>query len=306
MMTNPKIYLRLIALGTSTLIVVFTFLWLPSWPAVSPPVVAAETAPVKTDPAAFFANLNLEAKAVMVWDVENRQVLYESNADQQLPLASITKIMTALVAADIFADSDLITISPSALAGGSNAGLLEGDTWTFKDLIDYKLTTSSNGASSAIAEAANQKTNNDFITRMNSTASTLGLDKTYFINATGLDVGELYGGSYGSARDIAILLSHIITRKPDLMTATTKSSINRTSQSGRTYTGKNTNDILNQIPGLLASKTGYTLAAGGNLAIAFDAGLRQPVVIVVLGSSLDGRFRDVLKLTGATFNYFSN
>ncbi|MEK7136063.1 MAG: hypothetical protein AAB821_00505, partial [Patescibacteria group bacterium] len=114
------------------------------------------------------------------------------------------------------------------------------------------------------------------------------------------------GGSYGSVRDMALLMSYIIKEKPNLMTVSTKPSISSKSATGQTYFGSNTNDIVGKIPGLIASKTGYTLSAGGNLAVAFDAGLAQPIVIVVLGSTKDGRFTDVLALVRGTIDYFSS
>ena len=67
----------------------------------------------------------------------------------------------------------------------------------------------------------------------------------------------------------------------------------------------NTNEIIRDLPGLIASKTGFTDAAAGSLAIAFDRGLNQPVVIVVLGSSEAGRFGDVKQLVEATFQTFT-
>jgi D-alanyl-D-alanine carboxypeptidase len=67
----------------------------------------------------------------------------------------------------------------------------------------------------------------------------------------------------------------------------------------------NTNVSINQISGLLASKTGFTNLAGGNLAVVFDAGFMHPVVIVVLGSTVDGRFSDVVNLEKITLQKLS-
>jgi D-alanyl-D-alanine carboxypeptidase len=84
------------------------------------------------------------------------------------------------------------------------------------------------------------------------------------------------------------------------MEATTYDSLQFSSLDGVAYLAENTNIIAKTVPGLLASKTGYTDLAGGNLAIAFDAGLAHPVIVVVLGSSQEGRFTDVEKLIAAS------
>ena len=68
---------------------------------------------------------------------------------------------------------------------------------------------------------------------------------------------------------------------------------------------KNTNIDVEKIPGLLASKTGYTTLAGGNLVVAFDASIGRPIIVVVLGSSQEGRFKDVQSLVNASIKYVS-
>ncbi len=137
---------------------------------------------------------------------------------------------------------------------------------------------------------------------MNQTAQALGLSQTYYINENGLDVNADISGGYGSAENIGSLLTYIITHKPDLLEATRYPTATISSFS-KNHVAKNTDTIINEIPGLIASKTGYTSLAGGNLAVAFDAGLQRPMVIVVLGSTESGRFTDVSQLVKATMNY---
>ena len=135
---------------------------------------------------------------------------------------------------------------------------------------------------------------------MNAKARKLGLAQTYYLNATGLDGSEQVSGGYGSARDVAFLLAYIIKNAPHAISATRYSSVAVVS-SQASYTAKNTNSSLPQIPGLIASKTGFTTLAGGNLAVVFDAGFNHPIAVVVLGSTREGRFRDVQKLVAASF-----
>ncbi len=97
-------------------------------------------------------------------------------------------------------------------------------------------------------------------------------------------------------------MQYILENHPEILEATKYQTINISSLD-KIHTAKNTNVDVNQIPGLLASKTGYTDMAGGNLGIAFDSSIGRPVVVVVLGSTMDGRFQDVSKLVKASLTY---
>jgi D-alanyl-D-alanine carboxypeptidase len=144
----------------------------------------------------------------------------------------------------------------------------------------------------------------DFVDRMNSQSQTLGLDLS-FVNPTGLDEEQTPGGR-GSALSVTKLFSYIIKNKPELLSKTNDRKVTETSLDNLDHTVLNTNRIIDEIPGLVASKTGSTSLAGGNLAIVANIGLNRPVAIVVLGSTEDGRFTDTKKLVAATINYYSN
>jgi len=256
--------------------------------------------PADQKPLPTFQVDNLEAQAAIVIDEKTGQVLFTKNPNEILPLASITKLMTAIVATENLNSDYPIFITENHLSLGSNAGLLAGTTWKFKDLKDYMLTTSSNGAAKAMSDAVNQKTGRDFIFLMNTKAKTLGLNSLHFNNETGLDeMGGRAGGS-GSVQDVAKLMTHIIKYEPNLIESTRLSTIRKETIDHATFFGQNTNLIIRTIPGFIGSKTGFTDQAGGNLVIAFDAGLDQPVIIVVLGSTQDGRFSDMTKLVNKT------
>jgi D-alanyl-D-alanine carboxypeptidase (penicillin-binding protein 5/6) len=131
---------------------------------------------------------------------------------------------------------------------------------------------------------------------MNVRAEELGLTKTQFKNSTGLDISPSEAGAYGSARDIARLMDYIVTNAPDTVALTNLEVTTIENEEGAYHTAKNTNDVAGSIDGLIASKTGYTALAGGNLVVALNVGLNRPIVIVVLGSSYEGRFTDTEKL----------
>ena len=259
----------------------------------------------------IFDNTYVEAKSVYVFDVIKNKILYEKNETVQLPLASLTKLMTALTAVELFPKDSHITIKKEFLREEGDTGLLADESWKLKDLLDFSLIASSNDGARSIASvvgAFDLRTTDynlgrkDFIVKMNLRAQELGLGQTYFINESGLDEGGVSGG-YGSAKDIAKLVQYILMNKPELLEATKYPTTTINSLNKITHTAKNTNENINRIPGLIASKTGYTALAGGNLALAFDASIGRPIIVVVLGSSEKGRFRDADTLVKASLDY---
>ncbi|TSC83832.1 MAG: hypothetical protein G01um101417_399 [Parcubacteria group bacterium Gr01-1014_17] len=245
-----------------------------------------------------FDEVVLTAGAAEVFDVSTGKTIFEKNADAQLPLASLTKIMTAVTA---------LAIAPSyALVP------LNNEQWPLKDLLSFSLAASSNeGAAAAAAVAGSfvsgggdlSDNRNQFITAMNGESEKFGLTETYFLNETGLDESEGLAGGYGSAHDVARLISRAYLTHPELFDATTKQTSLFTKENGNKHEADNTNKIVTDIPLLRASKTGLTDLAGGNLAIVFDAGVGKPIAIAVLGSTEDERFEDVKTLVAATLQY---
>ena len=94
-------------------------------------------------------------------------------------------------------------------------------------------------------------------------------------------------------------MEYILINYPEILEPTRKSAARVYNSNGDYHDMENTNEIIYAIPNLLGSKTGYTDLAGGNLTIAFDAGLDRPIVVTVLGSTRDERFSDVLRLVTA-------
>jgi len=249
-----------------------------------------------------YSQIVLEAKSAVVYDPDENRILYSHNAYQPMPLASVTKIMTALAAYESASPWQEVVISQEDLAVEGDSGLRRDEHWQLADLIKFTLITSSNDGAAALAAASQT----DFTVRMNELAATLGLEQTNFTNPTGLDYANGLPSSYGSAFDVAKLIGYTLANHPEILTATKEPSWSIVSDSSLNHVASNTNRLAGYLPGLFASKTGYTIAAGGNLAVAVDLGLREPVIVVVLGSSEEGRFRDVSKLLGATSQLFNN
>lgn len=266
------------------------------------PVAVAPTVPA---PSAF-DSVHLSAKAAVVYDLTTGKVLYEKNAEAQLPLASLTKLLTLYAAANTLSAKSPVVITHKATAVESASGLKEGDTFAFEDAARLAVVASSNDAAESIAEAATlaSKSANGTALLANA-ASAIGLTQTYALNGTGLDENTSISGGYGSAHDIAVLAGALLAKIPAIMHATLESRVSAISWSGNSYTLENTNPEVAHIPGLMMSKTGYTDLAGGNLAVVFDAGVGHPVAVVVLGSTRDSRFTDVDQLVQATSERFA-
>ncbi len=241
-----------------------------------------------------FKNIQLEAKAAYVFDVSNNKSVFELNSEMQLPLASLTKIMTALIAKENIPPYLLMTISKESVLQEGDEGLKVGEQWTVPELTDAMLISSSNDAAFAFADEFKKSLNGDFVSLMNQKAKEIGLTQTYFLNTTGLDFSKNTAGASGSAHDIANLLLYIIKKDSSLMEVTRLKSINL---HGRDF--QNTDLVIGDLPGFIAGKTGFSDLAGGNLAVIVDNGFNRPFVIVVLGSTVDGRFSDVKNLFNA-------
>lgn len=265
---------------------------------------AAAAAAPKED---FFAPLALSAKGAYVYDAKADEELYSKGGTLQLPLASITKIALVLTVSEVLNPEQIITISRGAVERGEG-GLTWGEEWKVRDLIDYTLITSSNTGAEALAEAADPLLaikyptathTNATVWRMNSLAQSLGMNETYFLNPTGLDASPTQAGAMSSARDISQLFEYALRTNRSLFSSTVETDIPLGPSNAPWRDAHNTNNLLAEIPNLVMGKTGTTDLAGGNLAIAFDVEPNHPVIIVVLGSTAEGRFADVKLLAEA-------
>jgi len=253
-----------------------------------------------------FEDISLEAKAAFVWDVNKRKAIYSHNEETQLPLASLTKLMTVITAMNILPEYSVVTIDKKAIFEEGDSGLFENEKWNLLDIVKFTLISSSNDGAGAIASIAGLLKSNFpskedeskkiFTRAMNENGKKIGLNQTYFINPTGLDTNESVGGGYGSARDMSLLMEYAIINNLEIFEATRYNEFEFVSLSDINHTAVNTNLAVNSLPGLIASKTGFTDLAGGNLIIAFDAGINRPIIVTILGSTQEGRFRDIEKL----------
>ena len=287
---------------------------------VSPlePTSSGETAAVigtlqaKENP---FTALVLTAKSAYVYDFKTKQALFARNEREIVPLASITKIMTAVTALSLVPETTYVTVTERAIKEEGDSGLRVGERWLLRDLLTFMLVESSNDSAVAVSGAVGgilatstenpEAGRNIFIGEMNRRAKGLGLSSTYFLNESGLDLDAARAGAYSSASETALLLGYALTQFPAVFRETRWGDLKIQNDNGRSYTAQNTNKDTSNFPLLIASKTGYTDLAGGNLVIAFDAGFNHPIIVAVLGSTAEDRFTDVEKLVWATLDSLS-
>lgn len=265
-------------------------------------VAIEEPAPVTRS---AYTDVALIGKAAVVYDLATGEVLFERNAKAQLPLASLTKLLTVYAAATSLPKDATITITDAALAADGESGFSAGERFALGDLARLALVSSSNDATEAIARATEAKQAQSGPNLLASAAATIGLSQTYALNGTGLDESTSVSGGYGSATDVAKLAGALLRAAPEIARASTEPSLTIHSNAGVAHTLRNTNPDVIRVPNILLSKTGFTDLAGGNLVVVYDAGIGHPIAIVVLGSTREGRFVDVHTLLTRTLNHFA-
>jgi len=237
-----------------------------------------------------FSDISVLTKSFSVYDKTDEKEIYNKNGGEILPLASLSKMMTAVVALEKNNLNDTIVVLKNSPEESANSALFLNEKWKLGDLIKFTLISSSNDGALALAKET------DFIVNMNKKTVSLGMKNCFFINPTGLDIDSERAGSYGTALDMNILASYAIEKYPEIFSSTNISNTSFKSLSGQVHNVKNTNTIVGKIPNLILSKTGYTTLAGGNLTIVFKNKVGHIIIITLLGSTKEGRFADMGKL----------
>jgi D-alanyl-D-alanine carboxypeptidase (penicillin-binding protein 5/6) len=225
---------------------------------------------------------DVRALSAVLADLDSGEVLWADQADQHRPVASLTKLMTALLVLEAESPSEVVTVSPGAAApgqtpGASELGLEPGERISVLNLLYALLLQSSNDAAAVLAGyvAGSQ---GSFVAEMNARAHRLGMRDTRFASPTGLN-----DAGYSSARDLA-RLTRAAFEHPLFGTIVGTEFRTIPAPSGPPRVIENRNSLLWLYPGALGVKTGYTAAAGFCVVAAAERdGLR--LVAVVLGEA---------------------
>jgi len=227
------------------------------------------------------------AKAFSVENMATGERLYGKNTELKLPPASITKIMTALVALDRYPLDKAVPVPPECTTvEGSKAGFKPYEVFTVEDLLSALLIKSSADAACTLASIDGHDT---FLIAMNQKAKELGMNDTHFQNEIGLDSPD---AQLSTIDDINKMVKSALNYKIFQILVGTQSKTIKSLSSGNKYVLHNTNDLLS-LPGTVGIKTGYTENAGQCLAYLYENN-GEEVLITVLGSQ--DRFGDTKAL----------
>lgn len=272
-------------------------------------VASNETSSSTEEKADPFINTKLIAQSAFVYDIADRKILFSKDGETKRPLASITKVMTAVTALETRKVTDTIAITGEDLATEGDDGLKENEKWSLNNILALTLIKSSNDGATAIAASVgsainpNSESHDDevktFVNQMNAKSKELELNSFYFTTPSGLDIGNTPGG-VGSAHDVSRLFEYVLRKHSNLLQYTALPETKLVSKDKVVHRVVNTNEIAEVIPGIIGGKTGFTDLAGGNLAVVVDVGIQHPVAIVVLGSTKEKRFTDVEELLKRT------
>lgn len=238
-------------------------------------------------------DLPIEARGVYIFDLKNSREIYGKNAQTKFPLASIAKLMTAVIASENLKKDEIIEISKNAVNEYGESNLSVNEQWRLDDLLNIMLISSSNDAAAAISEKFKQIYGRDIVDSMNKKAKKIGMDKTVFYNSTGLDINKS-AGAYGTPKDISILMNYIFKNHPRLFLKTKEKFIKVSETRGNSKNFINTNIVVQDLKNLIGGKTGFTELSGGNFTFIFDAGKENYYTVVLLKSSFSGRFQDAV------------
>lgn len=238
------------------------------------------------------------AVSAIVMDRKKGKILLEKNPEASLAPASTAKLMTALVALDIYnLDEDLTVSEYCTTFEGAKAWLPKDSKFKVKDLLESMLIGSA--GDSACVLATSKFSEVEFIEKMNEKAKEIGMDSTHFSNPVGFD--DALGNNYSTVLDL-YKLSVRVTSIPEIKETVKKKSV-MVSSVDRAYNSTivNTNRFLWEVPNTIGIKTGTTPGAGEVLIYEY-ADTEKNIVIVVMGSK--DRFsdtRDILKWVGRNY-----
>ena len=249
-------------------------------------------------------DLGLNAKSAILMEESTGNILYESNPDERLPIASVTKVMTMLLIMEAVDSGkisldDMVTVSENAMSyGGSTMFLETGEQLTVNDMLKGIAVASANDGCVAMAEHL-AGSESAFVDMMNEKAKELGMENTHFMNTNGLDEDD----HYSSARDVAIMSRELMKHE----TIFNYTSIWMNTLRGGKFQLANTNKLIRFYDGANGLKTGSTSKALCCLSAAAKRNDMQLIAVVLGAPTSAERFASAKSLLDYGFaNYAVN
>lgn len=250
------------------------------------------------------ATLDLAVKSACLMDADTGTVIYQQEGHKELPPASVTKVMTMLLAMEAVDAgkvklTDQVTISERASSmGGSQMYMEPGEVHTLEELMEGIAMVSANDACVAVSEyiAGSEEI---FVEKMNQRAKELGMRDTHFVNTNGLPVAEHYTSAY----DIALMSRELIRHEETKNWFTTWQTTMKVGLPGKEkeFEMTNTNKLLKQYPGAWGIKTGFTQEAGYCLSAAATKEDTTFIAVVLGAESSKSRTEEISKLLNYGF-----
>lgn len=230
----------------------------------------------------------IKAKAGVVFDWDGEKFLYQKNIKEKLPIASLTKIMTAIVALENLGLEDVITISRKAvMTEGENGRLIISEKLSVINLLYVMLIESSNDAAVALADAIGD----DFVALMNKKAKEIGLENTHFVDVTGIGMWN-----YSTIFDLTQLIKYSFN-KPLIWQILGVREIEIYSQDGKiSHNLVNTNKLLDKVPEMIGGKTGFTEEAGNCMLTIVEISEKPGKYLITVILNAENRELETKKL----------
>ncbi|NTU69647.1 D-alanyl-D-alanine carboxypeptidase [bacterium] len=240
---------------------------------------------------------NVSSRSYLVLDKNTNNILAEKDSDISIPMASLTKIMSAVIVLENTDLENTLVVSKNAVSAyGEGIDLRAGETLTVRDVLYAALLSSSNDACVALAEGVSES-EDKFVELMNKKAQDLGLSKTHFTNSAGLDDPK----HLSNVKDLARLTRYALLNETFAEIVSTKEKL-ITSAEGINHYLRNTNKLLGTIEGVFGVKTGLTGEAGECLVTLVERE-ESSIIVVTLGS--EDRFSDTKNLINWVYQNFT-
>lgn len=230
---------------------------------------------------------DLKAKIVLVYDLARKEILFEkNNINEKRPIASLTKLVTALVVLDNTKLDDIFEVSQAAAKTPYSRGKLQaGEKFTVRSLLYAMLVESNNAAAQVLAEGVDRKISSEnesanepgfFVALMNKKAQSLGLANTSFSDPSGLDEKNV-----STAMELMKIMNEFL-KHPVLTEITKTPSVDLISVDGQNRHFESTNKLLGRIPEIAAGKTGYTEEAGNCMILALRLPKEDGMIVTIV------------------------
>lgn len=249
-------------------------------------------------------DLNIDAPSAILMEKDTGKIIYEKASDEQLPPASMTKIMTMLLIMEeldrgsLTLDEKVRTSEKAASMGGSQIFLEAGEEMTVEELLKAIAIASANDASVALAEHI-AGTEEEFVKRMNEKVKTLGLENTHFSNSTGLPAKN----HYSSARDMAMMAKELLKHE-EITNYTSLYEDYLRENTDKKFWLVNTNRLVKFYEGVDGLKTGYTSEAKFCLTATAKKNNMRMISVVMGAENTKQRNQDITKMFDYAFSQY--